>query len=149
MGVKLLLLHSQTYSIFPPRSRFGVRTVILTEMMVDLYLYLVFYAVFVIGFALALIGLSESAPRQYSAFGFMVHHKCDSHYIHLIAALSCADSTGAQHPSWLWPCCLQSEPPFPEDLRALSAEAAYRELSSAGHLAENTVALHNNEGQAG
>mmetsp|Transcript_302 Transcript_302/g.686 ORF Transcript_302/g.686 Transcript_302/m.686 type:complete len:1370 (-) Transcript_302:267-4376(-) len=87
LSIDAVLLCGESFTFLWTSLRFGVRTVILTEMMLDLYLYLVFFAVFVIGFALCLIGLCESAPLNYSAFSFMV------------------------------------DPPFPEDLRALSIYA--------------------------
>jgi len=48
---------------------FGVLTITLVQMMIDLYLFGIFFSVVLVGFCLALLGLSETAPHEHHIEG--------------------------------------------------------------------------------
>ena len=59
-----VLMMCELFTFMWTSLNFGVLTITLVQMMVDLGLFVVFFSVVLVGFCLALIGLSETAPQH-------------------------------------------------------------------------------------
>ena len=59
-----VLMMCELFSFMWTSLNFGVLTITLVQMMVDLGLFVVFFSVVLVGFCLALVGLSETAPNR-------------------------------------------------------------------------------------
>ena len=79
-----VLMMCEMFTFMWTSVNFGVLTITLVQMMVDLYLFVIFFSVVLMGFCLALVGLSETAPHE--------HHMLDG------AAVEGAATDGS---SWL------------------------------------------------